>query len=88
VVHDSNVRRIATITPDILGPKRKHEICTQHFPTTCESKDNIAKRTPGVRVQTVNGVLAGEKTASSRMVMRQQLAKKRDRESFGGGRIF
>jgi hypothetical protein len=53
-----------------------------------ESKDNIAKRTPGVRVQTVNGVLAGEKTVSSRMFMRQQLAKKRDRESLRGCRIF
>jgi hypothetical protein len=53
-----------------------------------ESKDNIAKRTPGVRVQTVNGVLAGEKTISSRMIMRQQLAKKRDRESLHDRRIF
>jgi hypothetical protein len=53
-----------------------------------ESKDNIAKRTPGVRVQTVNDVLAGEKSLWSRMIMRQQLAKKRDHESFCGARIF
>jgi hypothetical protein len=53
-----------------------------------ESKDNIAKRTPGVRVQTVNGVLAGEKTVSWRMIMRQQLAKKRDRESLRAHQIF
>jgi hypothetical protein len=36
----------------------------------------------------VNGTSAGEKSVSWRMIMRQQLAKKRDRESFGGGQIF
>jgi len=36
----------------------------------------------------VNGVLAGEKTVSSRIIMRQQLAKKHDRESLRGHRIF
>jgi hypothetical protein len=62
--------------------------CAQHSPTARESKDNIAKGTPGVRVQTVNGSLAGEKSRTPRIVMRQQLAKKRFGESSRARRIF
>jgi hypothetical protein len=36
----------------------------------------------------VNGILAGEKTVALRMIMRQQLAKKHDRESSRRRRIF
>jgi hypothetical protein len=60
----------------------------RHFPTAHESKDNIAKRTPGVRVQTVNGTPAGEKSGFARMITRQQLAKKCFGESSPGPRIF
>jgi hypothetical protein len=60
----------------------------RHFPTAHESKDNIAKRTPGVRVQTVNGTLAGEKSGIARIIMCQQLAKKHFGESSRVARIF
>src|SRR6185312_2542442 len=63
--HDSSVRRIDPITPDILRAPRQHQFARGIFPTARESKDNIAKGTPGVRVQTVNG--AGEKSGQARV---------------------
>jgi hypothetical protein len=70
-VHDSSVRRIDTITPDMIAP-RSHEMTarkdrTNFRPvriacrTVLESKDNIAKRTRRVRVQTVNASLVVQK---------------------------
>ncbi len=43
-VHDSKVRRIPSITPDMIYPNRRSH----------ESNDNILKRSRRVRVQTVN----------------------------------
>src|SRR6185312_6153733 len=65
--HDSSVRRIDPITPDILRAPRQHQFARGIFPTARESKDNIAKGTPGVRVQTVNGDGAGEKSGQARV---------------------
>jgi hypothetical protein len=62
IVHDSSVRRIDPITPDILRAPEKHEFARGNFPTAHESSDNIANGTPGVRVQTVNGNRVGEKS--------------------------
>ena len=46
-VHDSRVRRIAPITPDMNDPNPSPS-------ATRESNDNIPKGTRRVRVQTVN----------------------------------
>ena len=43
-------------------PQERIDSARAHFPTARESIDNIAKRTRRVRVQTVNGNRAGEKT--------------------------
>jgi hypothetical protein len=53
-VHDSRVRRIATITPDMVRPK-PHDFAPDAIQLAArESKDNIPNRTPRVRVQIVN----------------------------------
>ena len=52
-VHDSKVRRIATITPDMVCPK-PHDFTPGAFPAVRESNDNIPNGSRPVRVQTVN----------------------------------
>jgi hypothetical protein len=60
-VHDSRVRRIATITPDMVCPK-PHDFSPGVLdPTVRESNDNIPIRTRRVRVQTVNANRAAKK---------------------------
>src|SRR6202035_6190507 len=59
-VHDSRVRRIAAITPDMVCPKtaRLHD---RRMTTVRESRDNIPKGSWRVRVQTVNANPGTEK---------------------------
>jgi hypothetical protein len=52
-VHDSKVRRIATITPDMFAPNRT-TLRPAITPAVRESNDNIPNRSRRVRVQTVN----------------------------------
>ncbi len=65
-VHDSRVRRIATITPDMVCPKTAR-LCARPDPAVRESSDNIPKETRRVRVQTVN-VNPGAKKGCQRPV--------------------
>jgi hypothetical protein len=63
-VHDNNVRRIATITPDMVAPETDEETArfrARRFPHQRESNEDIAKRSRRVRVQTVNANFAGAK---------------------------
>jgi len=52
-VHDSKVRRIAAITPDMVSPK-PHDSTTGVQSTVRESTDNIPFGSRAVRVQIVN----------------------------------
>src|SRR3954454_3666988 len=52
--HDSRVRRIATITPDIVRPKPHDFAPGAPQAAVRESKDNISNGTRRVRVQIVN----------------------------------
>ena len=61
-VHDSRVRRIAAITPDMVCPK-PHESTTGIQSAVRESDDNIPKGTRRVRVQTVNANRIAKKAA-------------------------
>jgi hypothetical protein len=58
--HDSRVRRIATITPDMVCPK-PHDFTPGDDPTVRESIDNIPNGSRRVRVQTVNANSAAKK---------------------------
>ena len=59
-VHDSSVRRIDTITPDIVRPK-PHNFTPGVYAAVRESNDNIPFGSRPVRVQTVNAKLRREK---------------------------
>ena len=59
-VHDSSVRRIDTITPDINCPK-PHDNAPGAYPAVRESNDNIPNGSQRVRVQTVNAKLHRKK---------------------------
>ena len=63
-VHDSKVRRITAITPDMFAPK-PHDDTTGKSIAVRESANNILKRSRRVRVQTVNGNPAMEKCAAA-----------------------
>jgi hypothetical protein len=63
-VHDSKVRRITAITPDMFAPK-PHDDTTGTSLAVRESTTIMLKRTRGGRVQTVNGNPAMEKCATA-----------------------
>jgi hypothetical protein len=66
-VHDSSVRRIATITPDMIAPETDEKTArfrARRFPHQRESNEDIAKRSRRVRVQTVNASFAVQKSGS------------------------
>jgi hypothetical protein len=58
-VHDSSVRRIDTITPDIVAPDRTN--LRAATPVARESNDNTPTVTPAVRVQIVNAKAVPQK---------------------------
>jgi hypothetical protein len=60
-VHDSRVRRIAAITPDMVCPK-PHDSTPGASPAVRESYDNIPNGSRRVRVQTVNAKSGREKS--------------------------
>jgi hypothetical protein len=64
-VHDSRVRRIDTITPDMVCPK-PHDITADANPAVRESINNIPNRTRPVRVQTVNANCVAKKCGIGR----------------------
>src|ERR1700761_311747 len=67
-VHDSSVRRSATITPDMIAPETDQKTArfrARRFPHQRESNQDIAKRTRPVRVQTVNANFAVQKRGSA-----------------------
>jgi hypothetical protein len=60
-VHDSKVRRIAAITPDMVCPK-PHNSTPGATSAVRESNDNIPNGSRRVRVQTVNAKPCREKS--------------------------
>ncbi len=62
-VHDSRVRRIAAITPDMVCPK-PHDYTPGASPAVRESYDNIPNGSQRVRVQTVNAKSGREKSGA------------------------